>query len=77
MVDHAALDTPETRALGHAGYEYVAADRSAVLAAWTSPKVMEVIKRRGIILTNRTEILNHLTTPGTASRAPSRSQPDN
>jgi predicted glycoside hydrolase/deacetylase ChbG (UPF0249 family) len=36
MVDHAAIDTPETRAIGHKNYEYVAADRSAVLAAWTS-----------------------------------------
>jgi predicted glycoside hydrolase/deacetylase ChbG (UPF0249 family) len=52
MVDHAAIDTPETRALGHPGYEYVARDRSGVLAAWTSPKVMEVVKRRGITLTN-------------------------
>jgi len=52
MVDHAAIDTPETRAIGHKNYEYVAADRSAVLAAWTSPKVMEVVTRRGIQLTN-------------------------
>jgi chitin disaccharide deacetylase len=57
MVDHAALDTPETRALGHAGYEYVAADRSAVLAAWTSPKVLAVVARRGIRLTSYREIL--------------------
>jgi chitin disaccharide deacetylase len=57
MIDHAALDTPETRAIGHPGYEYVAADRSAVLAAWTSPKVMDVIKRRGIVLTNRRELM--------------------
>jgi predicted glycoside hydrolase/deacetylase ChbG (UPF0249 family) len=52
MVDHAAIDTPETRALGHPGYEDVARDRSAVLAAWTSPKVLAVITRRGILLTN-------------------------
>ena len=57
MVDHAAIDTPETRAIGHKNYEYVAADRSAVLAAWTSPKVMEVVTRRGIQLTNCKELL--------------------
>ena len=53
MIEHAAIDSPETRAIGHPGYEFVAADRSAVLAAWTSPKVMDVIKRRGIVLTSR------------------------
>ena len=45
-IDHAATDDPEMRAFGHAGYEWVAADRSAVLEAWTSPKVREVITRR-------------------------------
>jgi predicted glycoside hydrolase/deacetylase ChbG (UPF0249 family) len=52
MVDHAATDTPEVEAIGHLGYDEVAADRSAVLAAWTSPKVRAVIARRGIVLTN-------------------------
>jgi predicted glycoside hydrolase/deacetylase ChbG (UPF0249 family) len=51
MVDHAATDTPEIQAYGHTGYENVAADRSAVVEAWTSPKVLEVVKRRGIELT--------------------------
>jgi chitin disaccharide deacetylase len=51
-IDHAATDDPEMRAVGHPGYEWVAADRSAVLEAWTSPKVREVIIRRGIKLTN-------------------------
>ena len=57
MIEHAAIDSPETRAIGHPGYEFVAADRSAVLAAWTSPKVMDVIKRRGIVLTSRRELM--------------------
>jgi chitin disaccharide deacetylase len=52
IVDHAAVDTPETRAIGHPGYENLAADRSAVLEAWTSTAVKEVIRRRGIVLTN-------------------------
>jgi predicted glycoside hydrolase/deacetylase ChbG (UPF0249 family) len=56
-VDHAGEDTPEMQGLGHIGYENVAADRSAVLAAWTSPRVLEVVKRRGIKLTSYRELL--------------------
>lgn len=56
-IDHAATDDPESRALGHKGYEWVAADRSANLAAWTSPKVREVITRRGIRLTSYRDLV--------------------
>lgn len=55
-IDHAATDDPEMRAIGHAGYEWVAADRSANVEAWTSPKVRDVITRRGIKLTNYREL---------------------
>jgi predicted glycoside hydrolase/deacetylase ChbG (UPF0249 family) len=55
-IDHAATDDPEMRAIGHKGYEWVAADRSANVEAWTSPKVREVIARRGIKLTNYREL---------------------
>lgn len=55
-VDHASTDDPEMQAIGHAGYEWVAADRRANLEAWTSPKVREVITRRGIMLTNYREL---------------------
>ncbi len=51
MVDHAATDSPEMRAFGHLGYEQVAADRAAVVEAWTSPKVIAAVKARGIELT--------------------------
>jgi predicted glycoside hydrolase/deacetylase ChbG (UPF0249 family) len=51
-IDHAATDDPEMQAFGHPGYEWVAADRRAVLEAWTSPQVREVIARRGITLTS-------------------------
>ena len=51
-IDHAATDDPEMQAIGHAGYEWVAADRRANFEAWTSPKVRDVIARRGITLTN-------------------------
>jgi hypothetical protein len=44
------------RAFGQPGYEGVAADRRAVLAAWTSPRVREVVTRRGIRLTNYREL---------------------
>lgn len=55
-IDHAATDDPEMRAFGHTGYEWVAADRSAVVEAWTSPTVRDVIARRGIRLTNYREL---------------------
>jgi chitin disaccharide deacetylase len=56
-IDHAATDDPEMRAIGHAGYEWVAADRRAVFEAWTSPKVREVITRRSIKLTSYRDLL--------------------
>ena len=55
-IDHASTDDAEMQAIGHAGYEWVAADRSANVTAWTSPKVREVIARRGIKLTNYREL---------------------
>lgn len=57
MVEHAATDTPEIRAFGHAGYEDVAVDRQAVLDAWTSQVVREAIAARGIELTSLREVL--------------------
>jgi predicted glycoside hydrolase/deacetylase ChbG (UPF0249 family) len=51
-IDHASTDDAEMQAIGHTGYEWVAADRRANFEAWTSPKVREVITRRGIKLTN-------------------------
>lgn len=50
VVDHPGLDTPEMRALGHPGYEQVAADRAGVTYAFTSPRVIEYIQQRGIRL---------------------------
>lgn len=57
MVEHAATDTPEMQAFGHAGYMDVATDRQAVLDAWTSPVVREAITARGIELTSLRETL--------------------
>lgn len=57
IVEHPGLDTPEMRAIGHKGYENVAADRAGVTAAFTSEKVKEVIRRRGIQLVSYGDVL--------------------
>lgn len=59
-IDHAGTNDPEMQAFGHQGYEWVAADRSANHDAWVSPKVREVITRRGIKLTNYREIAKEM-----------------
>jgi predicted glycoside hydrolase/deacetylase ChbG (UPF0249 family) len=56
QIDHGSTNDPEMQAIGHRGYEYVAADRSANVEMWTSPKVREVITRRHIKLTNYREL---------------------
>jgi len=63
FVDHPGLDTPEMRAIGHVGYENVAADRAGVTRAFTSEKVKEAIKRRGVRLMSYAEY--HKSRPGT------------
>lgn len=50
IVEHPAFDTPETRAIGHKGYENVAADRAGVLRALVSPGVRDAIVRRKVKL---------------------------
>ncbi len=50
LVEHPGLDTPEMQAMGHQGYWEVAAHRDAVTKAFCSPRVKEVIQRRGIQL---------------------------
>lgn len=56
FVEHPALDTPEMRAIGHEGYRNVAADRDGVTKAFTSEKVKEAIRRRGIKLASYSDI---------------------
>jgi predicted glycoside hydrolase/deacetylase ChbG (UPF0249 family) len=58
IVEHPALDTPESRRLGHLGYENVAEDRAGVLHALTSERVKKVVKDRGIRLTSYREVLS-------------------
>jgi len=50
VIEHPGLDTPEMQAMGHKGYWEVASHREGVTKSFTSPKVKEVIKRRGIQL---------------------------
>jgi chitin disaccharide deacetylase len=56
MVEHPGYDTPETRAMGHQGYENVATDRSNVRRALTSERVKKIVKQRGIKLIGYNEL---------------------
>lgn len=56
FIDHASTQDAEMLAIGHKGADFVAAERSANHDAWISPKVREVISRRGIKLTNYREV---------------------
>lgn len=50
FVEHPGYDVPELQALGHVGYEDVAADRDAVTRVFTSKEVRATIEKRGIQL---------------------------
>jgi hypothetical protein len=56
IIEHPAYDNAEVRAMGHRGYENVAADREGVTRAFTSPAVKEVVRRRGIRLISYAEL---------------------
>ncbi len=56
FVEHPGADVPEMRAQGHLGYETVAIDREGVTRALTSPKVMAIVKARGIRLVGYAEV---------------------
>jgi predicted glycoside hydrolase/deacetylase ChbG (UPF0249 family) len=56
FVEHPGLDTPEMRAIGHVGYRNVAADRDGVTKAFTSDKVKEAIRTRGIKLASYADL---------------------
>jgi predicted glycoside hydrolase/deacetylase ChbG (UPF0249 family) len=57
IVEHPGFDNDEMRAMGHKGYENVAADRDGVTRAFTSARVREVIERRGIELIGYDDLL--------------------
>ena len=50
FVEHPAHDTDEMATVGHKGYENVATDREWVTRVFTSEKVKETIKKKGIQL---------------------------
>ena len=56
FVDHPGLDTPELRAIHHIGYEQVAIDRQGVTDSWTSPRIREHIRAKGIQLISYKEL---------------------
>jgi predicted glycoside hydrolase/deacetylase ChbG (UPF0249 family) len=49
-VEHPGMDTPEMRAIGHIGYYTVAEERDAVTKVFTSERVKETIRKKGIRL---------------------------
>jgi len=57
FVDHPALDSPEMQAIYHIGYENVAADRQGVVDTWTSPLVIEAIKRKNVKLISYADLI--------------------
>ena len=57
FVEHPGENTPEMQAIGHPGYENVAADRAGVTYAFTSEKVKQTVKRRGIRLVSYSDVL--------------------
>jgi predicted glycoside hydrolase/deacetylase ChbG (UPF0249 family) len=59
FVDHPALDGAEMQAIYHIGYENVAADRQGVVDTWTSPLVIEAIKRKNIKLISYPDLMKH------------------
>jgi chitin disaccharide deacetylase len=50
FVEHPAKDTPEMQTVGHKGYENVGTDREWVTRVFTSEKVKETIRKKGIKL---------------------------
>ena len=58
IVEHPGVDTEEMRAIGHKGYENVAADRAGVTHAFTSDKVKAAIKAKGV------KLISHRDLPG-------------
>lgn len=57
FVEHPAFDCPEMEAIGHLGAENVNKDRAAVTYAFTSEKVQEVIRSRGIKLVSYADVI--------------------
>jgi chitin disaccharide deacetylase len=50
FVEHPGLDTPESRAIGHIGYDNVASERQGVTTMFTSDEVKKLIENKKIQL---------------------------
>jgi len=60
FLDHPALDNDEMQTVGHVGYEGVAADRQGVTDLFTSEKVKQLIKEKGIELISYNDLTKSL-----------------
>lgn len=60
FVDHPAYDNVEMETIGHIGYENVAEDRQGVTDTWTSEKVKQAIKDKGVELISYTALTKAL-----------------
>ena len=57
LITHPDLDTPDTRALHHSGYEHVAKDRQADTDMLTSPELKRAIDELGIHIISYWDLL--------------------
>ncbi len=57
FVDHPGLDNDELKAIFHIGYENVAEDRQGVTDLYTSEKVKNAIRQKGIVLISYGDLL--------------------
>ena len=58
MVEHCGTDDPEMQSFSPS--DNVGRDRAAVVAAWTHPRVLEVVMKRGIRLMGYRELLKEI-----------------
>ena len=58
IIEHPGVDTEEMRAMGHKGYENVAADRAGVTRAFTSDKVKQALKAHGVTLISHLDLVD-------------------
>lgn len=56
FVDHPGLNNEEVQAIHHIGYEKVAIDRQGVTDLFTSEKVKEAIKKKGVVLVSYADL---------------------
>ncbi len=60
FLDHPAYNDAEMQTVGHVGYEHVAVDRQGVTDLFTSEKVKQAIKEKGIELISYNDLIKSL-----------------